>query len=109
MGDSQCHEEALPTCDTEVHKCVECIPLDDSTCPGDDNYCEISAKCVSYNYHDESGCIGDYLGILENTLEAAISRCNEDSQCGCFHPDGHYYLFKGTGISDYGRQAWVKT
>ena len=25
----------------------ECQPLDDSTCPGDDNYCEISGKCVS--------------------------------------------------------------
>jgi len=50
--------------------------------------------------------------IYEETLEAAISRCDEESQCGCFSYNGaKYYLYKGTEIKDSSSYvgAWVKT
>merc|ERR1712126_697869 len=92
---------------------LECQPLDDSTCPGDDNYCEISGKCVSYQHYDERACHGGTIDgdYVQETLEQAITSCNEDSQCGCLHHNSYYYyLYKGTELQGYSDwEAWVKT
>jgi len=85
----------------------ECVQNSDC---GESNACDTGTnRC--YNYHDESYCHGAYLGIYEETLEAAISGCNMDSSCGCFslNSNGNYYLRQGTQITSFsGDQAWVK-
>jgi len=96
--------------------CRECQPLDYSTCPGSDNYCEVSAKCVSYQRYADTYCYGvDVDGDYKRySLDDAIDGCNMDASCGCFYYNGYegkYYLRKGTGIKDsnWGERAWVKT
>jgi len=93
----------------------ECQPLNDSTCPGDDNYCEIKGKCVSYSYRYGRKCSGYRFGkhgIYAHSFEGAISKCNQVENCKCFEKfDGFVgFELKGFGTdSSNGFEAWVKT
>jgi len=87
------------------------------------NEAQITAECQSgYQYHNGTYCSGDYVDGVHgrDTLEEAVTGCNEDSQCGCFfysgecHVEGYcrgakYFLRKGTETNDseYGSEAWV--
>jgi len=112
---SQCNTTLLPFCDTWLHECVGC--LEDHDCVISNEYCaSTNESCTSFSGFDYKNdtVIGGHIIEYHDSLENAITSCDEDDNCKGVTDDkckGYTYLVvDGSPFpSDYGDCSWVST